>query len=241
MSRARVGALFVIVLCVVAAFLAVTRFRGSERLPPRPVTERPTLLLLTSLPLMFGEDFSLSGGGSPALSALQSRYRVLPISVASPEELAKGRLLLMAQPMAQPAEDLVALDEWVRGGGKVMLLADPALDWPSKRPLGNPLRPLPVFMDTRLLAHWGLNLESPAEEGIAIRGLGGERIATSSPGTLQGSCEISKDRLVATCRIGRGEAVVVADADFLNVAALGERGNANLDGLLRALDDLQAK
>ena len=241
MSRARVGALFVIVLCVVAASLAVTRFRGSERLPPRPVSERPTLLLLTSLPLMFGEDFSLSGGGSPALSVLQSRYRVLPISVASPEELAKGRLLLMAQPMAQPAEDLVALDEWVRGGGKVMLLADPALDWPSKRPLGNPLRPLPVFMDTGLLAHWGLNLESPAEEGIAIRGLGGERIATSSPGTLQGSCGISKDRLVATCRIGRGEAVAVADADFLNVAALGESGNANLDGLLRALDDLQAK
>ena len=62
----------------------------------------------------------------------------------------------MAQPLAQPAEDLVALDDWVRGGGRVLLLADPMLEWPSKRPLGDPLRPPPMFMDTGLLAHWGL-------------------------------------------------------------------------------------
>ena len=30
-----------------------------QPLPPRPATERPTLLLLTSLPLIFNEDFSL--------------------------------------------------------------------------------------------------------------------------------------------------------------------------------------
>src|SRR3954468_20645567 len=73
--------------------------------------QQPRLLLLTSLPLMFGEGFSLEDSGSPALKALQSRYRVVPISVTSPAELRKGRLLLMAHPLAQPAEDLVALDE----------------------------------------------------------------------------------------------------------------------------------
>ena len=114
------------------------------------------LLLLTSLPLMFGEDFSLQDSGSPALDALETRYRVVPISVTDPAELAKGRLLLMAHPLAQPAEDLVALDQWVRRGGRVLLLADPMLEWPSKRPLGDPLRPPPMFMDTGLLAHWGL-------------------------------------------------------------------------------------
>ena len=65
---------------------------------PLQESRRPPLLLLTSLPLIFGEDFSLNGGGSIALKALQSRYRVLPISTTSPSELKRARLLLMAQP-----------------------------------------------------------------------------------------------------------------------------------------------
>ena len=241
MTRARVGALLAVAFVVAATLFAITRFRSPEPLPARPQDKRPNLLLLTSLPLMFGEDFSLSGGGSPALSALQRRYQVLPISVSSPPELAKGRLLLMAQPMAQPAEDLVALDNWVRQGGRVMLLADPKLDWPSRRPLGDPLRPLPMFMDTGLLAHWGLRLDPAEGDGAATRELGGVRIATSSPGTLHGRCRISSDRLVATCRIGHGEAIVVSDADFLNVAGDDEGADANLDGLLHALDHLETK
>ena len=241
MTRARAGALLAVLAIAIAVVLAVIRFRQPEPLPPRPPGERATLLLLTSLPLLFGEDFSLGGGGSPALSALQTRYRVAPISVSSAEELAKGRLLLMAQPMAQPPEDLVALDEWVRKGGRVMLLADPMLDWPSNRPLGDPLRPLPVFMDTGLLAHWGLSLDPPRGQEIAMRELGGEQIATSSPGTLRGGCEISSDGLVADCRIGKGEAIVVADSDFLNGAAIGEGAERNLEGLLRALDALERK
>ena len=71
----------------------------------------------------------------------------------------------MAHPLAQTAENLVALDAWVRGGGRVLLLADPMLEWPSKRPLGDPLRPPPMFMDTGLLAHWGLRLDAPDERG----------------------------------------------------------------------------
>ena len=125
------------------------------------------LLLLTSLPLLFGEGFAVKDAGSPALKALETRYRVVPISVTDPAELAKGRLLLMAQPLAQPAEDLVALDQWVRGGGRMLLLADPALEWPSERALGDPLRPLPMFMDTGLLGHWGLRLDAPEQRGEA--------------------------------------------------------------------------
>ena len=64
------------------------------------------MLLLTSLPLMFGEQFSLDQGGSDALTALEKHYRVLPISTTDPAELARGRLLLMAHPPAKIAEDL---------------------------------------------------------------------------------------------------------------------------------------
>ena len=112
MSRARLRAWLLALLVVIgAAGLAYAVARQQPaRLPPRAPAQRPTLLLVTSLPLVFGEQFSIEGGGSPALQALETRYRVVPISVTDRAELSKGRLLLMAQPRAQPAEDLVALD-----------------------------------------------------------------------------------------------------------------------------------
>lgn len=242
MSRARLRVL--VGLCIataVAAGLALWLGNREPRpLPPRPAAQRPVLLILTSLPLVFGEDFSLRNVGSPALKALQTRYRVIPISVASPAELARGRLLLMAQPFAQPAEDLVALDFWVRSGGRVLLLADPMLEWPSERPLGDPLRPAAMFMDTGLLAHWGLRLDAPDERGPASAELAGFDIATVSPGALTGRCPTSGDRLLASCRIGRGRAIVIADADLLDVAALGARARHNLDALLAELARLES-
>jgi hypothetical protein len=241
MKRARCRALIGIVAVAIATIAAVALFAPAtpRPLPARSAGQRPTLLLLTSLPLVFGEGFSLHEAGSPALKALQSRYRVVPISITDPPELAKGRLLLMAHPQAQPAEDLVALDQWVRRGGRVHLLADPMLEWLSKRPLGDLLRPPPMFTDTGLLAHWGLRLDSPEQRGPRVEKLGGFKVATVSPGELFGRCRISADRLVADCAIGRGRAIVVADADFLDVARLGGGGDHNLDALLAELAILE--
>jgi hypothetical protein len=213
--------------------------RGPEPLPPRPASERPTLLLLTSLPLMFGEGFSLQQTGSSAVKALETRYRVVPISVADPADLGKGRLLLMAHPPAQPAEDLVALDQWVRGGGRVLLLADPMLEWPSERPVGDPLRPPPIFMDTGLLAHWGLRLDAPEERGAVRKELGGFDVITASPGRLFGKCEISEDRMVARCTLGKGRATIVADADILDMPHLGAGAGHNFDAVLAELARLE--
>lgn len=233
MRRARWGALVLVaaILAIAAAF-ALTHLRG------RQPASKPRLLLLTSLPLVFGEQFSIEGGGSPALKALQSRYDVIPISVTSPVELAKGRLLLLAQPIAQTAENLVALDKWVRKGGRVLLLADPRLEWPSSRPLGDPLRSPPMFMDTGLLQHWGLRLDAPDVPGAQTRRLGNYVVETVSPGALFGACAITPDRLVARCRVGKGSATVVADADLLDVDRLGTEAGQNLDGLLTELASL---
>jgi hypothetical protein len=243
MTRARRRALWILAAIIGAGLIAtvIARGNGPRPLPPRPSNKRPTLLLLTSLPIVFGEDFSVQHNGSPALVALQTRYRVVPISVADPVELAKGRLLLMAQPLAQPAEDLVALDDWVRRGGHLLLLADPGLEWPSGRPLGDLLRPAPMFMDTGLLAHWGLRLDSPEERGPAVRKLGGFNVLTISPGTLVGRCDVSNDRLVARCAVGKGVATVVADADVLDTAELGSKASHNLDGLLAELAKLEQR
>ena len=243
MTRARRRALVAMMLAAAAAIAAALLLAPAtpKPLPARPPAQRPTLLLLTSLPLVFGEGFSLHETGSPALKALQSRYRVVPISVADPAELAKGRLLLMAHALAQPAEDLVALDRWVRRGGRVLLLADPMLEWPSKRPLGDLLRPPPMFMDTGLLAHWGVRLDPPDKRGPKGMQLAGFKVLTVSPGELFGRCSISSDRLVADCAVGRGRAIIVADADFLDVADLGRGGGHNLDGLLGELAILEPR
>ena len=243
MIRARLRAVAAILGVTIAAAVAIAVNRREPAAPPpRPPAERPALLLLTSLPLMFAENFSLEGGGSPALKALQSRYRIVPISVTDEADLAKGRILLMAHPLAQPAEDLVALDQWVRGGGRVLLLADPMLEWASGRALGDPLRPPAMFMDTGLLAHWGLTLEAPEERGPKVGRIGGADVLTASPGTLSGSaCVVGGGGLVAHCRIGKGHATVIADADFLNVDDLDGPTEHNLDALLDELAGLERK
>ncbi len=223
-----------------AAGLALGGHGTNEIRQTRPGAERPTLALLTSLPLMFGERFGLDSGGSPALARIEQRYNVVPIGVADRASLAGLRFLLMAHPRAQPAEALVDLDHWVRGGGRVLLLADPRLDWPSDRPLGDSLRPPPAFADTGLLGHWGLSLSGPTSEGpVAVR-MGNSNVLVASPGTLEsnGGCRIAAEGLIARCRIGKGRATIIADADLLNVEASGALDGPtghNLDLILSEL------
>ena len=240
MTRARGRGLLIVAFAVVAAIALAIFSRGEKARPlrARPASERPTLLLLTSLPLLFGDDFSLQQSGSPALEALETRYRVVPISTTDPPELAKGRLLLMAHPLGQAPEDLIALDKWVRGGGRVLLLADPMLEWPSKRPLGDPLRPPPMFTDTGLLGHWGLRLDAPDKRGTRIDKLGGYDVVVDSPGELSGRCNVA-DGFVAHCRIGKGRATIVADADLLDARRLGSDAGHNLDAVLEELAELE--
>jgi hypothetical protein len=241
MTGARLRALMVLVLsAIAAAALGIAAIRRERAWVPTKANH-PPLLLLTSLPLLFDEEFSLSGSTGVVVRKLEIRYRLVPISVADGAELAKGRLLLMAHPPAQTAGNLVVLDEWVRRGGRVVLLADPLLEWPSKLQLGDPLRPPPMFMDTGLLAHWGLRLDAPDMRGPAVRKLGGSPVLTVSPGSLHGACEISSDRLVAHCRVGEGRATIIADADFLDVDRLGEGSGRNLDGLLAELARIDSR
>ena len=116
-------------MALVAALLLARRRGGRGQIGkapapvagPRAPAERPTLALLTSLPLLFGEQFSISrrrvggadAGSSSATMSFRSGSPMAPASTAS-------RLLLMAHPRAQPAEVLVELDRWVRGGGRVV-------------------------------------------------------------------------------------------------------------------------
>jgi hypothetical protein len=234
-QRRRAVAAAIGALLIVAAVVAALIMEGPRPgFPPRAADERPTLLLLTSLPIVFPSEVTLDSKPEPALAALRSRYALVPIGVADAKSLDGHRLLLMAQPQAQPAEDLVALDAWVRRGGRVLLLADPALEWPSNRPLGSMLRPPTAYPDTGLLAHWGLRLDAPDE--LAAKTVA--NIETRSPGVLvatEGDCSV-EDAFIAHCLIGKGEATVIADADFINVS---DRRSPNLTLLLRELNRLE--
>ena len=211
------------------------------------VVHKPPLAVLTSLPLLFGERFALDGGGSETLKRLEQRYRIVPVAVADAASLNGQRLLLMAHPRAQPAEVLVELDSWVRRGGRIVLLADPQLDWHSDRPLGDRLRPPPDFADTGLLARWGLRLEGPIVDGPRTATAGGYTVLTASPGVLTCNsrrCTVETGGLVAHCRIGEGGATVIADADFLNVSGEGALDGAtehNLDLLMAALSRAESR
>ena len=236
---------WLIALSLVAASAGGVALVSRHEAPP--TAERPRLALLTSLPLLFGERFALDGGGSPTLARLETRYRIVPVAVADAASLAGQRLLLMAHPRAQPAEVLVELDAWVRRGGRVVLLADPKLDWHSERALGDRLRPPPDFADTGLLSHWGLRLDGPIVDGPRIATGSGYAVLTASPGMLTSKsprCTVESGGLVAHCRVGRGVATVVADADFLNVAGEGALDGPtanNLDFLMAELSRAESR
>jgi hypothetical protein len=233
-----------LVIVALIAMAAVTFGRQDGAVEARADGQRPKLMLLTSLPLIFGEQFGLQNGGSKALRVLETRYTVVPIGSTNRSELARARLLLMAHPSAQTAENLVELDRWVGAGGRLLLLADPMLVWPSERPLGDKLRPSLSFADTGLLQHWGVRLDAPDQSGPMERKLGGNTIVAGSPGILVSSrCPVESSGFVARCKVGKGHVTIVADADFLNVegpGAIDGPTDHNLNSLLIELQALES-
>jgi hypothetical protein len=95
-----------------------------------------------------------------------------------------------------------------------------------------------MFMDTGLLAHWGLRLIAPSRLGKANVQVGGANVVTRAPGLLHSrSCEVGDDGLSASCRLGQGRAIIVADADFLDAPA----NSSNLDALMTELAALESR
>lgn len=233
-------------LAIIGAAIAIWAAQDVDRIPAAEVQIqdprlKPRLALLTSLPILFGERFGLDGGDVALPAVLGATYDVQPIAVADTKSLAPYRLLLMAHPRAQPAGALVDLDAWVRGGGRLLLLADPRLDWHSDRPIGDRLRPPPSYADTGLLSHWGLDLVGPTPEGTVPLNADGLTVFASSPGRLLARdrrCRLAGEGFIARCGIGAGAVIVIADADLLNVGgpdALEGPTSRNLELITREL------
>ncbi len=186
--------------------------------PPAP------LGLFTSLPILWSEaegvSAQLAAPAKPhwARRMLEEGRRIVPLDTL----LAPGALtdLLVAQPRPlEPAEN-VALDGWVRGGGRLLLFADPVLTSESQFALGDPRRPAGTVLLDPILAHWGLVLRTKAATGESA----GTPFPVDAPGefaALAGvpqECRIEVAGLIADCRIGKGSALIVADAALLDPA-----------------------
>src|SRR3546814_4879137 len=118
------------------------------------------------------------------------------------------------------SSDLVAIDAFVRGGGRAVVLADALSGWPARHPLGDPRNPPVTSLLTPLLQHWGLVLAAapsadheiqPVDvEGFRLRLVSAGRFARSSS-----QCQAFAGHNILRCPIGEGEAWLVGDAHLL--------------------------
>ncbi|MEM8917844.1 MAG: DUF4350 domain-containing protein [Pseudomonadota bacterium] len=200
--------------------------------------DRIKVSLMTSLPLVWTEGASMSdiigGKAAPAPIFLhwQSRYDMRAVDSFEDLETSGQDVVILAQPHAMDPADLKVLDNWVRAGGRAVVLTDPVLAWHSEYPLGDNRRPLVTGLLSPLLDHWGLELLAPEDDGegavnVQMEGL---VLATSGIGTFRlkddSNCGLSAGRILAECQIGDGRAILLADADFLN-AELWETESAS--------------
>ena len=228
---------------------------GRAQAPPAP-----TVGLFTSLPILWQEGGSvtdlLRGDAPPhwaqAVLADAGSVRPLDMLVEDVRGDAGGRLplpatalLVIAQPRPLSPRENVALDAWVRGGGRVLLFADPMLTHDSPYAIGDARRPQDVVLLSPILARWGLALtfdeDQPAGERRAVLLGGAVRVNLPGRFVLAGmarECALIDRGLAARCRIGAGEVLAVADAAVLesgDPAAIPDRAAA-LERLISALD-----
>jgi hypothetical protein len=194
---------------------------------------KPSLMLMSSIPLQWGEagiaDIAKDGAQPSQLFSHLSANNELAV-IDDFQKLGEpgATPLLLVQPRALAPRELVELDGWIRKGGNAIIFADPALDWPSELPLGDQRRPLFTSLLTPMFAHWGLELALPVDENSAVAkgaNAGKFRLSPKSAGIwLKGkgnpsaACAIRQDQLVAYCTVGKGRALLVADADLLQEA-----------------------
>ncbi len=200
------------------------------------------IVFMTALPL-----FAASAAPSEILNgpdqraaiirALAERHPIVPVARLDEKVLAGG-MLIVAQPRGLAGEELVGLDAWVRQGGKALIFTDPELVWPSDLPLGDPRRAPPIGLLDPLLSHWGLELVSPAmnDDGPVQKIVVGRfSVAVAWAGkwrTDNPDCKIESDALIANCRIGKGQVVLVADADMLDERLWQSSGSDNESAVL---------
>ena len=200
----------------------------AENLPP--AMNSPELALMGTVPIYWGEadgfEELIHGSGQShwARAQLERHFQLRPLDFLSAEALANHSWLMLAQPRALSAQENVALDAWVRDGGKLLLFVDPMMTGHSHFAIGDRRRPMDVTLLTPILRHWGLELQFDEEQGEQFQLL--EHFDVSLPVSLPGQfvphddrfeCVVSGEGILAHCVFGEGEVLALADAAMLDL------------------------
>ena len=221
-----------------------------------PEPDRPALGLMTSLPLYWPEGAGmaeLAGGQAPVpwqRSAIEQAYALVPLDTLSPvpglapdspevDPLAGLTRLAVVQPRGLAPADNVALDRWVRAGGRLLMVLDPALTGEYQAPLGDPRRPVDTALIPPVVGRWGLTVRfDEAQDGAPRTAPLGEDLAPPLPLALAGEialsgpgkadCTVTAGGAAARCRIGAGQVTLIADAALFEHRELAGEGGAQL-------------
>jgi len=210
-----------------AAALALVSLSGCTGAEPR---EPVPLGLMGTIPIYWGEAPELGdlldGGATRhwARAQLERDYALRPVDYLDDASLAGLDFLLLAQPRALSAEENVALDAWVRSGGRLLLFADPLMTGRSAFAIGDRRRPQDVILLSPILGHWGLELQFVDDQPTGPRVVrdGGLALPVDLPGRFapgagEGGCVLSADAVLARCALGKGRATILADAALLDL------------------------
>ena len=203
--------------------------------------------LFTTLPILWAESATIADmlKSRPrahwAKAALEARGGI--VAVDSLAGLRGFDVLLMAQPRPLSPQENVALDDWVRGGGRLLLFADPMLTAPSAFALGDRRRPQDVVLISPILGRWGLQLSFDDGQAYGLREVAvlDMTLPVNLPGrfTLTAKhCTLGGEGLVAECRVGKGHVLALADAALFESSDTGEDDLARAQRLHLLLDRL---
>lgn len=221
--------------------------------------EKHKLGLTSSLPLYWplGADFQeLLSDESPIpwqRVVLERDYDLVLLGTLSPFEeggtsaeidpLDDIERLAVIQPRGLAPADNVALDNWVRDGGKLLLVLDPMLTGEYDLPLGNPQRPVDSALIPPVVARWGLEVSvedyDVFENGFYEVPIGGSKLVVGHPGTVTvadpdaADCTVLSRGVMARCKVGEGQVVLLADAAAFETAEFAGRDGEELLALMR--------
>jgi hypothetical protein len=224
-----------------------------------PKAAKPTLGLMTSLPLYWGEGAGIAdlAAGRAALpwqrQALEVHNALVPLDTLSPipalspdapevDPLAGMTRLAVIQPRGFSPADNAALDAWIRNGGRLLLVLDPVLTGDYDIPLGDPRRPVDTALIPPVVERWGLavSYDEAQAAGVTTAKLAGAalplalagRIAIVDPSAAR--CTTAAGGAAAICRVGKGRVTLIADAALFEHPELAGEDGAGLVAVIAA-------
>ncbi|WP_296717851.1 hypothetical protein [Erythrobacter sp.] len=248
------------VLALAACSAAPTEPANLEPASPEPASDaRPPLGLMSSLPLYWPADADIADIAADRAAppwqrrAIETRYRPVPLDTLTPipalspdtpetDPLADLDRLAVIQPRGLSPGDNVALDAWVRGGGSLLLVLDPATTGDYDLPLGDPRRPVETALIPPVVERWGLAVSFDERQALAVAdaSLGGAALPLALPGRIAvtdpaaADCTLAAEGAAAACRVGKGRVTLIADAALFEHPELAGENGQTLAGLLAA-------